>query len=166
MQSPDLILIVEDDPDWQEMLSSMLSRAGYRGKLATDFNSGLKELGKERSSALILDLQLRTERPEDEDFLGWEFARQALELDVPIIVVTGHASVWEANKAFRDYGVIALLDKGQIGKTDLLERAAEGVETSRDKHLSGSEKQHALKKIRELFFGGKKITLRINKRKG
>ena len=166
MQSSDSVLIVEDDPDWQETLGAMLSEASYRCKLAIDYNGGLKELGKQRPLALILDLQLRTERPEDEDFLGWKLARQALELDVPIIVVTGHASVPEANKAFRKYKVIAFLDKGHLNKTELLARVAEGVEASRQKHLSDSEKQHALKRMRELFFRGGPIATRTGKRRG
>jgi len=165
MQSSGIVLVVEDDPDWQETLCEMLSKAAYSYKLATDYNSGLKELRKQDISALILDLQLRTEHPENEDFIGWSLAQQALERNVPIIVVTGHASVSEANKAFRKYKVIAFLDKGLLNETELLARVSEGVEASRQRKFSDSEKQRVFQQMQELFFGGKPIKPGTGKRR-
>jgi DNA-binding NtrC family response regulator len=160
VQSLDRVLIVEDDPEWQEEVSSMLSEAGYDYELAADYETGLDALCKTRLLALILDLKLRTDPPENEDFVGWQLAQEALDRDVPIIIVTGHPSVTRARRAFRDYKVIDFLDKEHLTRQELIERVSEGIEASRRKQLSSGETQKAIEKIREIFYGGKRVSVK------
>jgi DNA-binding response OmpR family regulator len=52
------ILIVEDDPAVQKLLSKTLSAAGYRITQATDGVAGLTELERERPDLIIADIMM------------------------------------------------------------------------------------------------------------
>lgn len=130
MSASRVILIVENQPDWQEMLSRMLTEAGYTCKLAADLKTGLEAFRLYRPAALVLDLQLGPELPPREEFRGWRLAEQALRRQIPTIIVTAYASTARANKAFRRYKVIAFLDKGDLRQEDLVEVVSEAVEAS------------------------------------
>lgn len=160
MQSSNPVLVVDDDPDWREELRSALAEAGYECRVVADYEAGLNALRELRLLALILDLQLETERPENEDFMGWKLAQEAVDCDVPIIIVTGHPSVDRARRAFREYGVIDFLDKEHLSRRELTDRMSETVKASRQKRLSDQGKQTAVEKIREVFYGGGRIRLR------
>jgi DNA-binding NtrC family response regulator len=150
------ILIVEDDPDWQKELSSILSEAGYQCEIAEDYATGLESLRGHCPSTLLLDLQL-CKHNTNEEFLGWKLAKQALESSVPIIIVTGHPSVSGARKAFRDYRVIDFLDKEKLDREELERRVSEGVKASQEHSLSLPERERALEKLRERFYKGKSM---------
>lgn len=157
MVSSDPILIVEDDPDWQDELCTILGAVGYKCEIAPNFESGLVKLVEHRPMTLVLDLKLRSDLPEDEGFLGWRLARQALELDIPIIIVTGHPSVARARKAFRDYKVIDFFDKLDMDKEELISRVSDGVKASQERTLTPALRQHALEQLRRMFYGGMPI---------
>ena len=156
------ILIVEDDPDWQNELQKMLSSTGYKSKISSNYGEAVDALDKERPSILMLDLKLK-EGESDEDLQGWKIAEIALEKDVPIIVVTGHPSVSRARRAFREYKVVDFLDKERLTKTELVIRVLEGIKASQQRQLSDPEKQKAIEKIKKIFYQGQRIKPRRHK---
>jgi DNA-binding NtrC family response regulator len=164
MQLSNRLLIIEDEPDWQDELVSMLSEAGYDCKVAADYATGLDELNQHKPSALVLDLKLRTKQAEHEEFMGWKLAERALKQEVPVVVVTGHPSIARANRAFREFRVLAFLAKDSLTKEELTERVAEGVEVSRQRLFSGMEAEEAVAKIRDIFYRG--IRIQIKKERG
>jgi DNA-binding NtrC family response regulator len=160
VQNQGTILIVEDDIDWQEELSSTLKSAGYECEIAGDYSTGLEKLRQNSPLTLVLDLQLRSDHLKDESFKGWELAQHALENNVPIVIVTGHPSVASARKAYRQYKVIDFFDKMSLDSEELIRRVSEGVEAAKESSLSINEKRKAVKKLREMFYQG--ITIKPN----
>lgn len=79
------ILIIEDDPDIIDILSSLLESQGYQVEVAVSAISGLAKLLKAKYRLVLLDLGLPNEDT------GLEILREARSLDsrIPIVVVTG-----------------------------------------------------------------------------
>ena len=83
---PAPVLIVEDDPDIRDLLSSVLLLEGYEVVTASDGAQGLDQLRGARPSLVLLDLMMPA-------MDGWEFRRQQL-LDpslarVPTVILSG-----------------------------------------------------------------------------
>ena len=81
------ILIVDDDPDIRESLGDMLSHEGYRVQSVPDGSEALQCVKHQRYSAALLDIQLP-----DLDGLSVLKVMMELDPDLPIIILTGHAS--------------------------------------------------------------------------
>jgi PAS domain S-box-containing protein len=81
------ILIVDDDPDIRESLGDMLSHEGYRVQTVPDGSEALQCVKHQRYSAALLDIQLP-----DLDGLSVLKVMMELDPDLPIIILTGHAS--------------------------------------------------------------------------
>jgi PAS domain S-box-containing protein len=84
---PAPILIVDDDPDIRESLGDMLCHEGYRVQAVPDGTEALQCVKRERYSAALLDIQLP-----DVDGLSVLKVMMELDPDLPIIILTGHAS--------------------------------------------------------------------------
>ncbi|MBK5969109.1 MULTISPECIES: PAS domain S-box protein [Thiorhodovibrio] len=88
------VLVVEDDPDVAQLLSLMLTRAGYQSQIATSGEEALRILGEADLAAMTLDLQLP-------GIHGLEVIRQVRQnprtAELPIIVIS--ASVAEGKLA-------------------------------------------------------------------
>lgn len=152
------VLIVEDDQGWRELLSKILTTAGYSCIPAQDYDAGEKMLIEQKPSVLVLDLQLRRWQRNSSKFLGWKLAKLALKSRVPVIVATGHGSVPLANDAFREHKVIAFLEKSPFDRAKLIEAVAEGMEEFRYRKMSDEEVSKCVEKMRAIFWGGKEIS--------
>jgi CheY-like chemotaxis protein len=79
------VLIVDDDPDLREVLSSLLAEEGWRVSTAPDGESALAAIERERPTAMVLDLMM----PRIDGFEVLRTVRQqATTRDLPVIVVT------------------------------------------------------------------------------
>jgi PAS domain S-box-containing protein len=85
---PAPILIVDDDPDIRESLGDMLAHEGYRVQTVPDGSEALQCVKHQRYSAALLDIQLP-----DLDGLSVLKVMMELDPDLPIIILTGHASM-------------------------------------------------------------------------
>ncbi len=84
----DFVLIVEDDPVYQRLLSVFLSDAGYQTKVAEDGVEALQIIRSETPSAVTLDLGL----PEMDGFSVLEALRAEPQgKDVPVVILSGMA---------------------------------------------------------------------------
>ncbi len=82
------ILVVEDEPDIQELIRYHLDQAGYHVETASDGNAALHALRRRRPSLLVLDLMLP-------DRSGTEICREIRAdpdlKDLPVIMVTARS---------------------------------------------------------------------------
>ena len=79
------ILVIEDEPDIQELLEYNLKRAGYTVLLASDGQSGLSLAQKHIPDLILLDLML----PEIDGFSICKTLReQAKTRHIPVIIIT------------------------------------------------------------------------------
>jgi DNA-binding response OmpR family regulator len=89
------ILVIEDDASIRELVRQLLERAGLEPIEAADGKAGLLALYSERPDLVLLDVTL----PELD---GWQTLERVRELtDVPVMMVTGHASELEKVRALQ-----------------------------------------------------------------
>jgi len=147
----DVILIVENQRDWREVIRQMLAEAGYMCEVAADVKTGLDALNTLYPMALVLDLRLGSESPERESFRGWELAEWALRHQIPTIIVTAYPSYAGVSKAFRKYKVIDYLDKGELRQEDLVKAVSEAVEASRRRHFTDRSTQALIDELQTVI---------------
>lgn len=119
-----VVLIVEDDVEWRDILARVVRKAGYTCASASSSAEGLLLLQRLSPTALVLDMVLG---PGVVDQIGWEswnLARQAELQGISSIIVTGYADVEVARRAFKEFGVVDIFDKG-----DFAEQAASFLRT-------------------------------------
>ena len=90
------ILLVEDNPLNQDMLSRRLAREGYEVAMAMDGPESLSKARTEKPDLILMDMNIPI-------IDGWEATRQ-LKADVqtkaiPVIALTAHAMVGDREKA-------------------------------------------------------------------
>jgi len=80
------VLVVEDEPDFAALISSVLSKHGYDVTLAWSANEAVEKLEEEDPDLITLDLQMPGKS-------GLHFYRQikssSAHRNVPVIVITG-----------------------------------------------------------------------------
>jgi signal transduction histidine kinase/CheY-like chemotaxis protein len=79
------LLVVDDDPDVRNLLAQGLVSAGYRVQTAEGGSQALEAMGRERPSAVLLDLMMRP--PDGFEVLIRMREDPALE-EIPVIIVT------------------------------------------------------------------------------
>lgn len=91
------VLIVDDEPDMVENCVRILARAGYQCRGARDAQTGLALVEAERPDVLLTDLKMP-------GMDGMELIRRArtVDPDLPVIVITGFATIESAVQAMRE----------------------------------------------------------------
>lgn len=184
----DCLLIIEDDPDWQNRIDVALSNRGkFTLERASDFQTAISKLDSLSPLALILDMKLGGGEYDENDWEGWELARHARENGIATVIVTGLAEAHISSRAFREFNVIDLFDKGYFleHRPLFFQRVIEAMEATRRRRAelidiaanreryeleeSGKFHEHGIHETVKLQFEqyeiggiGQKIFLRIN----
>ena len=132
MPQPDVVIaIVDDDPSVREGLSSLLRSAGLRVETFASAQEFLVRRGSEAPSCLVLDLQLP-------GLSGLDLQKRMaeVELEIPIVFLTGHGNIPASVQAMKA-GAVEFLTK-PFDDQELLNAIHEAVK--RDRHI---RQQHA-----------------------
>ncbi len=86
------ILIVDDDPDVIEYLSSFLEDHDYEVRAARSTNAALAELGRHRPDTILIDILMPGRSGLD---LLLNIRRNPEWSDLPVVVITGHDKILE-----------------------------------------------------------------------
>jgi FixJ family two-component response regulator len=127
MPQPDVVIaIVDDDPSVREGLSSLLRSAGLRVETFASAQEFLARRGSEAPSCLVLDLQLP-------GLSGLDLQKRMaeVELEIPIVFLTGHGNIPASVQAMKA-GAVEFLTK-PFDDQKLLNAIDEAVE--RDRHI-------------------------------
>jgi FixJ family two-component response regulator len=127
MPQPDVVIaIVDDDPSVREGLSSLLRSAGLRVETFASAQEFLARPGSEAPSCLVLDLQLP-------GLSGLDLQKRMaeVELEIPIVFLTGHGNIPASVQAMKA-GAVEFLTK-PFDDQKLLNAIDEAVE--RDRHI-------------------------------
>ena len=84
------ILIVDDNADIRNILNELILDAGYKTRLAANYNQALSEIDKKMPDVAILDVKLDKG---DNDGIELLSHIKSINKDVPVIVITGHANI-------------------------------------------------------------------------
>jgi DNA-binding NtrC family response regulator len=96
MSSKPIILIVDDEPDSRDALQTLLGTWGYATEIASEGREALQKAAALRPSVVVTDLMMP-----DMDGLGLLSALQQEMPRVPVIILTGRATVDTAVGAMR-----------------------------------------------------------------
>ncbi len=84
------ILIVDDNSDIRFILEELIKDAGYKTRLAANFNQALAEIDKKLPDVAILDVKLDKGDNDGIQLLGHIKKKNS---DIPVIMISGHANI-------------------------------------------------------------------------
>ena len=119
------ILIVDDNSDIRKILNEMIIDAGYKTRLAANFNQALREIDKKIPDVAILDVKLDKGDNDGIELLSYI---KSINQDVPVIIITGHANIEMAVNSLK-HGAFEFVEKpfDQARLLNFISRAVENL---------------------------------------
>ncbi|MDB0054529.1 sigma-54 dependent transcriptional regulator [Candidatus Pelagibacter sp.] len=101
------ILIVDDNSDIRNILNELIIDAGYKTRVAANYNQALSEIDKKLPDVAILDVKLDKG---DNDGIELLSHIKTKNKDIPVIIISGHANIEMAVKSLK-YGAFEFIEK-------------------------------------------------------
>ncbi len=101
------ILIVDDNADIRNIINELILDAGYKTRLAANYNQALSEIDKQLPDVAILDVKLDKG---DNDGIELLSHIKSKNKDVPVIIISGHANIEMAVKSLHN-GAFEFIEK-------------------------------------------------------
>ena len=101
------ILIVDDNTDIRNIINELILDAGYKTRLAANYNQALSEIDKKLPDVAILDVKLDKG---DNDGIELLSHIKSKDKDVPVIIISGHANIEMAVKSLHE-GAFEFIEK-------------------------------------------------------
>ena len=119
------ILIIDDNADIRNIINDLIVDAGFRTRLAANYNQALNEIDKKLPDVAIIDVKLDKG---DNDGLELLSHIKTRDQNVPVIIITGHANVEMAIKALKK-GAFEFIEKpfNQERLLNFVNRAVENI---------------------------------------
>ncbi len=119
------ILIVDDNSDIRNILNELIIDAGYKTRMAANYNQALSEIDKKMPDVAILDVKLDKG---DNDGIELLSHIKSKNKDVPVIIITGHANVEMAVNSLK-HGAFEFIEKpfDQTRLLNFIKRAVENL---------------------------------------
>ena len=92
------ILIIDDNADIRNILNDLISDAGYKTRVAANYNQALSEIDKKLPDVAIIDVKLDKG---DNDGIELLSHIKKKNKDVPVIIISGHANIEMAVKSLK-----------------------------------------------------------------
>ena len=119
------ILIIDDNSDIRSILKDIIEDAGFRTRIAANYNQALSEIDKKMPDVAILDVKLDKG---DNDGIELLSHIKSINKDIPVIVITGHANIEMAVSSLRK-GAFEFVEKpfDQTRLLNFIKRAVENL---------------------------------------
>ncbi|MDC0518506.1 sigma-54 dependent transcriptional regulator [Candidatus Pelagibacter sp.] len=119
------ILIVDDNADIRNILNELILDAGYKTRVAANYNQALSEIDKKIPDVAILDVKLDKG---DNDGIELLSHIKSKNKDVPVIIITGHANIEMAVNSLK-LGAFEFIEKpfDQERLLNFVTRAVENI---------------------------------------
>ena len=119
------ILIINDNTDIRNITNDLICEAGYKTRLAANYNQALNEIDKKLPDVAIIDVKLDKG---DNDGLELLSHIKKKDKDIPVIIITGHANIEMAIKALKA-GAFEFIEKpfNQERLLNFVNRAIENI---------------------------------------
>ena len=120
------ILIIDDNADIRNLINDLIIDAGYKTRLAANYNQALTEIDKKLPDVAVIDVKLDKG---DNDGLELLSHIKKKDKDIPVIIITGHANIEMAIKALKA-GAFEFIEKpfNQERLLNFINRAIENVD--------------------------------------
>ena len=119
------ILIIDDNSDIRNIINDLIIDAGYKTRLAANYNQALNEIDKKLPDVAIIDVKLDKG---DNDGLELLTHIKSKDKNIPVIIITGHANIEMAIKALKT-GAFEFIEKpfNQERLLNFVNRAVENI---------------------------------------
>ncbi len=119
------ILIVDDNVDIRNILNELITDAGYKTRVAANYNQALNEIDKKIPDVAILDVKLDKG---DNDGIQLLSHIKSKNKDVPVIMISGHANIEMAINSLK-HGAFEFVEKpfDQARLLNFISRAVENL---------------------------------------
>ena len=119
------ILIVDDNTDIRNIINDLIVDAGFKTRVAANYNQALIEIDKKLPDVAIIDVKLDKG---DNDGLELMSHIKAKNKNIPVIIITGHGNVEMAIKALKA-GAFEFIEKpfNQERLLNFVNRAVENI---------------------------------------
>ena len=119
------ILIIDDNIDIRNIINDLIIDAGYKTRLAANYNQALSEIDKKLPDVAIIDVKLDKG---DNDGLELLSHIKKKDKNIPVIIITGHANIEMAIKALKA-GAFEFIEKpfNQERLLNFVNRAVENI---------------------------------------
>jgi len=119
------ILIVDDNADIRNILNDLILDAGYKTRLAANYNQALTEIDKKIPDVAILDVKLDKG---DNDGIELLTHIKSKNKNVPVIIISGHANIEMAVSSLK-HGAFEFIEKpfDQTRLINFIKRAVENL---------------------------------------
>ena len=119
------ILIIDDNADIRNIINDLILDAGYKTRLAANYNQALTEIDKKLPDLAIIDVKLDKG---DNDGLELLSHIKTKDSNVPVIIITGHANIEMAITALKA-GAFEFIEKpfNQDRLLNFINRAVENI---------------------------------------
>lgn len=110
------VLILEDDPTWQDILRELIADLNFKPVVAADYQAAEHELDRRRYALVVVDISLVFDDHADRG--GVEFLKRinTLARRLPTIVVTGYPSVELAIETLAEQGAAYFFRKDDFDR--------------------------------------------------
>ena len=124
------ILIVDDNTDIRNIINELIQDAGYKTRIAANYNQALAEIDKKLPDVAILDVKLDKG---DNDGIELLSHIKTKNKDVPVIMISGHANIEMAIKSLH-HGAFEFIEKpfDQERLLNFIRRAVEHCNLKRE----------------------------------
>ena len=146
------ILIVDDNADIRNIINELIIDAGYKTRIAANYNQALLEIDKKLPDVAILDVKLDKG---DNDGIELLSHIKSKNKDVPVIIISGHANIEMAVKSLK-HGAFEFIEK-PFDQERLLNFVSRAVENYNLKKQN-NEYENKLFSSYELIGNSKNIT--------
>ena len=147
------ILIVDDNADIRNIINELIVDAGYKTRLAANYNQALAEIDKKLPDVAILDVKLDKC---DSDGIELLSHIKSKNKDTPVIIISGHANIEMAVKSLQ-HGAFEFIEKPFYSSAYNRGRANLNLTSRKTENV---KKPVVLKKIK-LFFSGPRAQIQI-----
>jgi DNA-binding response OmpR family regulator len=112
------ILVIEDDPNWQEDLKYYFESDGFYVDIVADLETAIIKIKNEMFHFITIDMRLDDKKDMNPDqFEGWELLQIVKKLRVqnntPVMVITGYEIQYEKLKNEKDTNSLFFMGKGK-----------------------------------------------------
>jgi CheY-like chemotaxis protein len=105
------VLVVEDDPIWQDILRESLTETGCLVEIAGAFNEARNKLQSQRFNLITIDAHLGQQLQAQEGILLLNYIRNHFGPAAPVIIISGEINRRDVIKAFKQFSVTNVLLK-------------------------------------------------------
>lgn len=123
-KTPKRMLVVEDDPIWQNKLKMILENEGYSVQVIAGYGDARGELLRKQFQLAIIDLKLPSRAKE---FSGMALLDHAFNKGTPTIVVTGYGTRKLADEAIEEHNAFGFIDKNAFDNTRFVKLVEEAI---------------------------------------